>query len=102
MTRRSGCSKGDIKGCFDNISHEWMLTHVPTDTTVLRKWLRAGFEEKRIWFPTEAGTPQGGIISPTLANITLDGLERLLRERFRASLSSGPHALRKCTILGCT
>jgi RNA-directed DNA polymerase len=87
--------EGDIKGCFDNISHEWMLTHVPTDTTVLRKWLRAGFEEKRIWFPTEAGMPQGGIISPTLANITLDGLERLLRERFRASLSSGPHALRK-------
>jgi RNA-directed DNA polymerase len=74
--------EGDIRGCFDNINHEWMLRHVPTDKDVLRKWLQAGFMEDRILFPTEAGTPQGGIISPTLANLTLDGLERLLREEF--------------------
>jgi RNA-directed DNA polymerase len=75
--------EGDIRGCFDNISHEWMLTHIPTDKEVLRKWLKAGFMENRTLFPTEAGTPQGGIISPTLANLTLDGLERLLKETFR-------------------
>jgi RNA-directed DNA polymerase len=86
--------EGDIKGCFDNISHEWMLTHIPTDTEILGKWLRAGFVDKRTWFATEAGTPQGGIISPTLANLTLDGLERLLKERFRATSGSGPHATR--------
>lgn len=74
--------EGDIRGCFDNISHEWMLHHVPTDKEVLRKWLKAGFMENRILFPTEAGTPQGGIISPTLANLTLDGLERRLKEKF--------------------
>lgn len=74
--------EGDIRGCFDNISHEWMLRHIPTDKEVLRKWLKAGFVENRILFPTEAGTPQGGIISPTLANLTLDGLERLLKETF--------------------
>jgi RNA-directed DNA polymerase len=74
--------EGDIKGCFDNISHEWMLTHIPTDTEVLRKWLQAGFVDKRTWFATEAGTPQGGIISPTLANLTLDGLEQLLNRHF--------------------
>ena len=74
--------EGDIRGCFDNISHEWMLRHVPADKAVLRKWLKAGFMENRILFPTEAGTPQGGIISPTLANLTLDGLERRLKERF--------------------
>ncbi|MCI0423976.1 MAG: group II intron reverse transcriptase/maturase, partial [Acidobacteria bacterium] len=74
--------EGDIRGCFDNINHEWMLRHIPTDKTVLRKWLKTGFVENRILFPTEAGTPQGGIISPTLANLTLDGLERLLREKF--------------------
>ena len=74
--------EGDIRGCFDNISHEWMLRHVPTDKEVLRKWLKAGFMENRILFPTEAGTPQGGIISPTLANLTLDGLERMLKEKF--------------------
>jgi RNA-directed DNA polymerase len=73
--------EGDIRGCFDNISHEWMLRQVPLDRDVLRKWLKAGFVENRILFPTEAGTPQGGIISPTLANLTLDGLEQLLKEK---------------------
>ena len=75
--------EGDIRGCFDNISHEWMLEHIPIDKDVLRKWLGAGFVENRNLFPTEAGTPQGGIISPTLANLTLDGLERLLKAAFR-------------------
>jgi RNA-directed DNA polymerase len=75
--------EGDIRGCFDNISHAWMLDHIPTDKEVLTKWLKAGFMENRTLFPTEAGTPQGGIISPTLANLTLDGLERLLKETFR-------------------
>ncbi len=82
-----GCSpqwvlEGDIKGCFDHISHQWMLDHVPTDKVVLQKWLQAGYIENRTLFPTEAGTPQGGIISPTLANLTLDGLEKLLAEHF--------------------
>jgi RNA-directed DNA polymerase len=74
--------EGDIKGCFDHISHQWMLRNVPTDKTVLHQWLKAGYVEKRRLFPTEAGTPQGGIISPTLANVTLDGLEKLLTEHF--------------------
>ena len=55
------------------------VEHIPTDKGMLRKWLKAGFMENRILFPTEAGTPQGGIISPTLANLTLDGLELLLK-----------------------
>ena len=56
--------EGDIRGCFDNISHAWMLTHIPTDKEVLRKWLKAGFMENRTLFPAESGTPQGGIITP--------------------------------------
>ncbi len=75
--------EGDIRGCFDNISHTWMLDHISTDKEVLKKWLKAGYMENRTLFPTEAGTPQGGIISPTLANLTLDGLGRLLKETFR-------------------
>jgi RNA-directed DNA polymerase len=71
--------EGDIRGCFDNISHACMPDHIPTDKEVLRKWPKAGFMENRMLFPTEAGTPQGGIISPTLENLTLDGLEPLLR-----------------------
>jgi RNA-directed DNA polymerase len=74
--------EGDIKACFDRISHEWLLTHVPMDQQLLRQWLKAGFLEKHAWFATTEGTPQGGIISPALANWTLDGLQRLLTEHF--------------------
>ena len=52
------------------------------DTRLLRPWLEAGFLEKHAWFATTKGTPQGGIISPALANWTLDGLQRLLTDRF--------------------
>ena len=52
------------------------------DKTILRKWLKAGFIEKHVLHPTEEGTPQGGICSPVLANMTLDGLEARIRERY--------------------
>jgi RNA-directed DNA polymerase len=77
--------EGDIKGCFDHISHKWMLANTLTDTAVLSKWLDAGYVEKGKLFPTEEGTPQGGIISPTLANLALDGLEELLEQKFDSS-----------------
>jgi len=67
--------EGDIKGCFDNISHEWIINNILIDKLIVTKWLKAGFIDKNKLFPTEAGTPQGGIISPTLANMVLDGLE---------------------------
>jgi RNA-directed DNA polymerase len=89
--------EGDIRSCFDKISHEWLLAHVPTDRRILRQWLKAGYLEKEAFHPTEAGTPQGGIISPVLANWTLDGLERELRQRFpRTGPSStrGVHLVR--------
>jgi len=79
----------DIKGCFDNIDHDWMLSHIPTDRQVLRKWLEAGFVERASLFPTEDGTPQGGIISPTLANMVLDGLEQRLKDGIRKRRSNG-------------
>src|SRR5260221_14170001 len=55
--------EGDIQGCFDAISHEWLLTHIPMEKAILKKWLKAGYMEQSILYPTEAGTPQGGIIS---------------------------------------
>jgi RNA-directed DNA polymerase len=75
--------EGDIKGCFDNISHDWLVAHVCMDKGILRKWLKAGFVETGRLFPTQAGTPQGGIISPVLANLALDGLQRELTTLFR-------------------
>ncbi len=71
--------EGDIRGCFDNISHSWLVENVPMDRRILRKWLQAGFIDKGVLFPTEAGTPQGGIASPVLANLALDGLEDAVR-----------------------
>jgi RNA-directed DNA polymerase len=75
--------EGDIKSCYDQISQDWMLNHIPMDREILRKWLRAGDMEKGRWYPTEAGTPQGGIASPLLANLTLDGLESAIRAAIR-------------------
>lgn len=72
--------EGDIKACFDGISHQWMLTHIRMDKIILQKWLKAGYIERNIFHQTDAGTPQGGIISPILANLVLDGLESLLRQ----------------------
>ena len=74
--------EGDIKGCFDHISHEWLLNNIPMDKVMLRKWLKSGFVFNKQLFPTDEGTPQGGIISPTLANMTLDGIEKVLADNF--------------------
>jgi RNA-directed DNA polymerase len=69
----------DIKGCFDNINHQALLRKLHT-TPVLRQtikgWLKAGVVDKEVFTPTAAGTPQGGVISPLLANIALHGMEQ--------------------------
>ena len=64
--------EGDIRACFDQISHAWLLAHITMDKAILSKWLAAGYMENGLLHPTESGTPQGGIASPTLA---LSGLE---------------------------
>jgi RNA-directed DNA polymerase len=82
LSRRTGAGwilSADIQACFDTISHSWLLANIPMDTRVLRQWLKAGFLEGKDLYPTNAGTPQGGIISPVLTNLTLDGLEGAIR-----------------------
>ncbi|MFO0812096.1 MAG: group II intron reverse transcriptase/maturase [Gemmatales bacterium] len=74
--------EGDIRACFDRISHEWLMQKVPLEKRILQKWLKAGYLEKEFFHHTEEGTPQGGIISPVLSNLVLDGLEDRLREVF--------------------
>src|SRR6202795_2573184 len=56
--------EGDIKSCFDTISHAWLLTHIPMDKAILSKWLKAGYMDKSVLYETEDGTPQGGISTP--------------------------------------
>ena len=67
----------DIKGFFDNIAHESILNMIDSHPKreLIKGWLKAGFIDRGIYKPTETGTPQGGVISPLLANIGLHGLE---------------------------
>ena len=69
----------DIKACFDWISHDWLLENIPIDKQVLRQWLKCGFVQHKKLFPSTDGTPPGGVASPTLANMTLDGLENAVK-----------------------
>jgi len=75
--------EGDIKGCFDNINHNWIKNNIPIDKETLNKWLKSGYIYKKKLFPTHSGSPQGGIISPAIANIALDGLEKILKNKFQ-------------------
>ena len=74
--------EGDIKGCFDHISHSWLMENIPMERRILHEFLKAGYIWKGGLFPTEEGTPQGGSISPTLANMALNGMEPLVKEHF--------------------
>lgn len=65
----------DIEGFFDNINHQWMIENIRMDKSILQKWLKSGVVDGKQLLATTAGTPQGGIISPALANWTLNGLE---------------------------
>jgi RNA-directed DNA polymerase len=69
----------DIKACFDGINHDWLLENIPMDNQILRQWLKCGCVQLRKLFPTTNGTPQGGVASPALANMTLDGLEKAVK-----------------------
>ena len=74
--------EGDIKGCFDNINHEWMQNHIPMDKRIMTQFLKSGYIYKGKLFPTETGSPQGGTISSLYANITLDGLEKVIQDKY--------------------
>lgn len=77
----------DISKCFDSINHSYLLNKLgkcPKNITVqIKAWLKAGYLEGNKLFPTEEGTPQGGTVSPLLANIALHGMETVLTEWVR-------------------
>ena len=73
----------DIAKCFDRIDHEALLKKINTFPTIrrqVRAWLKAGVMDGKQLFPTSEGTPQGGVISPLLANIALHGMEERIKE----------------------
>ncbi|TWE01936.1 RNA-directed DNA polymerase [Neobacillus bataviensis] len=77
--------EGDFKGCFDNLNHDYILEQIKgfPAFNVVEKWLKAGFVDNKVFYVSENGTPQGGIISPLLANIALHGLESLLNISYK-------------------
>ncbi|WP_031291219.1 group II intron reverse transcriptase/maturase [Leptolyngbya sp. Heron Island J] len=72
----------DIQGAFDNISHDFILQAIGQcpGRELIKQWLKAGYMEADVFHSTPAGTPQGGVISPLLANIALDGMDALLKQ----------------------
>lgn len=89
----------DIRKCFDEIDHNWLLNNIPMERSILRKWLESGYIEKQMFCSTKWGTPQGGIISSTLANMALDGLEDVITKQFgskgeKRRKKSGVHLIR--------
>jgi RNA-directed DNA polymerase len=85
LARQSSASwilEGDIRACFDRICHQWLLANIPMNQVILNKWLKAGYIERSALHPTEEGVPQGGIVSPAIANLALDGLEKTLQKHY--------------------
>lgn len=81
----------DISKCFDRIDHKALLYKLNTFPALRRQvksWLKAGYILKRQWEPTYAGTPQGGVISPLLANIALHGMEQHIRSCFKSNATT--------------
>ncbi|CAD5917162.1 putative reverse transcriptase [Planktothrix rubescens] len=81
----------DISKCFDQINHEYLLSKIDCPSTMkaqIKQWLKAGVMDNGIFNATETGTPQGGVISPLLANIALDGMMSLVRSLFPKKTSN--------------
>jgi len=78
--------EADIRGCFDNISYEWLMENIPMEKGILKQWLKAGYIDRKVYYETQDGTPQGSPISPVLANLALDGLETVVIGDFPRSL----------------
>lgn len=78
--------EADIKGFYDNLSHEWLLKNIPMEKKILREFLKAGFILDNKMGPTDYGVPQGGVISPVIANRALDGLEERIQQTYQGCI----------------
>ncbi len=81
--RKKWILDADIEGAFDTIDHEYLMRAIGPvpGRELIRQWLKAGYVDRGVFHPTEAGTPQGGVISPLLANIALHGMEEAIGVR---------------------
>ena len=97
VRRRKWVLDADIKGAFDNIDHEFLLNAVGDFPAreLIRQWLKAGYMERGLFHDTDSGTPQGGVISPLLANIALHGMEAAVGVKY---ISRGDNVGKRCLI----
>ena len=88
----------ELKGAFDNISHDYILKAIGEipGRELIKQWLLGGYVEAEILKATESGVPKGGVISPVLANIALDGIEQLLASHTKTKVyQTATHQTRK-------
>ena len=87
--------EGDIKGCFDNIDHTILMSIIRTNikdnrfTRLVEGLLKAGYCEQWTYHPSHSGTPQGSIVSPILANIYMDRLDKFVEQSLMPALTRG-------------
>lgn len=90
ITKKTGyVLDADISGCFDNINHQALLNKLdspPKIKRLVKGWLEAGIMDGKVFYATDSGTPQGGVISPLLANIALHGLEQATKQALARDL----------------
>lgn len=98
--RKTWVLDADISGCFDNINHEHLLDTIGTFPAkeLIRQWLKAGYVEYGQLHETLTGTPQGGVISPLLANISLHGMETALDIHYRVRINTNIR-VGKCAVI---
>ena len=84
-TKKKWVVDADIKGCFDNINHKQLLSTIGNfpGRRIIREWLKAGYVDNNVFHSQDSGTPQGGIVSPLLANIALHGMEKALNVKYK-------------------
>ena len=89
-SHRTWVLDADIQGCFDNIDHNHLMKTIGSFPAkgLVHRWLDAGYVDKGVFRKTEQGTPQGGIVSPLLANIALHGMEEALGVEYRGGVSA--------------
>ncbi|RJS62943.1 group II intron reverse transcriptase/maturase [Priestia filamentosa] len=83
--------EGDFRGCFDHLHHGWIMEQISNfpGSHLIKKWLKMGYVEHEVFHPTKEGTPQGGVISPLLANIALCGMEKEIGIIYKPTYKSG-------------
>lgn len=83
--------EADLRACFDTINHQWLLENIPINKHMLAQWLKAGVIDRNTFQPTQAGAPQGSPISPVIANLTLDGMEKWLKKQLPHKCTDGTY-----------